>query len=80
MDKYVDIVNKDTKEATMRLYGEIGRQVDADLFAQELAALDDRIDKIHLHINSPGGDVISGLSIVSAMRTMKAFILSLIHI
>lgn len=74
MDKYVDIVNKDTKEATMRLYGEIGRQVDADLFAQELAALDDRIDKIHLHINSPGGDVISGLSIVSAMRTMKAFI------
>ena len=74
MDKYVDIVNKDTKEATMRLYGEIGRQVDADLFSQELAALDDRIDKIHLHINSPGGDVISGLSIVSAMRTMKAFI------
>lgn len=74
MDKYVDIVNKDTKEATMRLYGEIGRQIDADLFAQELAALDDRIDKIHLHINSPGGDVISGLSIVSAMRTMKAFI------
>lgn len=74
MNKYVDIVNKDTKEATMRLYGEIGRQIDADLFAQELAALDDRVDKIHLHINSPGGDVISGLSIVSAMRTMAAFI------
>lgn len=58
----------------MRLFGEIGGQVDADLFARELAALDDVADTVHLHINSPGGDVISGLSIVSAMRSMRAFI------
>lgn len=74
MSKYVDILNESKKEATMRLFGEIGRQVDADLFAQELAALDNVADTVHLHINSPGGDVISGLSIVSAMRTMRAFI------
>lgn len=74
MSKYVDIVNNETKEAVMRLYGEIGRQVDADLFAQELAAMDNRVDKVHLHINSPGGDVVSGLSIVSAIRSMKAYI------
>lgn len=74
MSKYVDILNEAKKEATMRLYGEIGRQIDADLFAQELAALDDMADTVHLHINSPGGDVVSGLSVVSAMRSMRAFI------
>lgn len=74
MSKYVDILNEAKKEATMRLFGEIGGQVDADLFARELAALDDMADTVHLHINSPGGDVISGLSIVSAMQSMRAFI------
>lgn len=58
----------------MRLYGEIGRQIDADLFAQELASLDERADTVHIHINSPGGDVVSGLSIIAAIRSMKAFI------
>ena len=74
ISKYVDILNEAKREATMRLFGEIGGQVDADLFAQELAALDDMADTVHLHINSPGGDVISGLSIVSAMQSMRAFI------
>lgn len=74
MSKYVDILNEAKREATMRLFGEIGEQVDADLFAQELAALDNVADTVHLHINSPGGDVISGLSIVSAMQSMRAFI------
>lgn len=58
----------------MRLYGEIGREVDANLFAQELASLDGRTDTVHIHINSPGGDVVSGLSIISAMRSMTAFV------
>lgn len=74
MSKYVDILNEVKREATMRLFGEIGGQIDANLFAQELAALDDMADTVHLHINSPGGDVISGLSIVSAMQSMRAFI------
>ena len=74
MSKYVDILNEAKREATMRLFGEIGGQVDADLFAQELAGLDNMADTVHLHINSPGGDVISGLSIVSAMQSMRAFI------
>ena len=74
ISKYVDILNEAKREATMRLFGEIGGQVDADLFAQELAGLDNMADTVHLHINSPGGDVISGLSIVSAMQSMRAFI------
>lgn len=74
MSNYVDIVNKDKKEAVMRLYGEIGKEVDANQFAQSLAAMDSQVDTVHMHINSPGGDVLSGLSIISAMRSMQAFI------
>ena len=44
MSKYVDILNEVKREATMRLFGEIGGQVDADLFAQELAGLDNMAD------------------------------------
>lgn len=58
----------------MRLYGEIGKEVNANQFAQALAALDSQVDTVQMHINSPGGDVLSGLSIISAMRSMQAFI------
>lgn len=74
MKSYVDIVNKEKKEAVMRLYGEIGKQLDANQFALSLASLDTEVDTIHIHVNSPGGDVVSGLSIIAAMRSMKAFI------
>lgn len=74
MSKYVDIVSEEKKEAVMRLYGEIGREVDANQFAQALAGLDSQVDTVHMHVNSPGGDVISGLSVISAMRSMRAFI------
>lgn len=56
----------------MRLYGSIGQKVDGDLFARELAALDDgQLDIIKIRINSPGGDVFQGMSIVSAMLSVK---------
>lgn len=54
----------------MRLFGTIGEKVDGDYFAQELASLDNQCDLIHLRINSPGGDVTQGLSIVSVMLAM----------
>lgn len=74
MSIYTEIVNKEKREATMWLYGEIGRNIDGDLFALELAALDNQVDTIQIHINCPGGLVIPGLSIVSAMLSAKAFI------
>lgn len=55
----------------MRLFGVIGEKVDGDYFAQELASLDNQCDIIHLRINSPGGDVTQGLSIVSVMLAMN---------
>lgn len=69
---YIDSVNNAAREAVMRLYGVIGDKVDGDYFAQELASLDTRgIDLVHIRINSPGGDVFQGMSIVSAILSMN---------
>lgn len=56
----------------MRLYGTIGSRVDGDYFAHELASLDrDDFDQIHIRMNSPGGNVFQGMSIVSAILSMN---------
>lgn len=69
---HIDSVNNEAREATMRLYGAIGEKVDGDLFARELASLDDgQLDAIRIRINSPGGDVFQGMSIISAMLSVK---------
>ena len=61
MPTYISNIDKPKKEATIRLFGMIGREVDGNLFARELASLDDQADIINLHINSIGGDVVQGL-------------------
>jgi len=74
MRKYLEALNKEKKEATMRLYGAIGDEIDGNIFAKELAAMDDGggVDVVNIRINSPGGHVSQGLSIVSAILSMKA--------
>lgn len=65
-------VDSEIQEATLRLYGTIGKNIDGNLFAQELASLDNRqMEVIHIRINSPGGDVFQGMSIVSAIMSMQ---------
>ena len=66
---YIDSVNRTAAEAVMHLYGSIGEKVDGDLFARELASLDSNcdLDLIKIRINSPGGNVFQGMSIVSAI-------------
>lgn len=73
MDRtYIDFVNNTAREVVMRLYGVIGDKVDGDYFAQELASLDSGgLDLVHVRVNSPGGDVFQGMSIVSAMLSMN---------
>lgn len=72
MNTYIDAVNDESREAVMRLYGVIGSKVDGDIFAQELASLDTAdLDLIRIRINSAGGNVFEGMSIVSAMLSMK---------
>lgn len=63
-----------TRETTIRLFGTIGSAIDGDKFANDLAALDGTVDTINLHINSPGGSVSQGYSIVSVMLSMKSHI------
>ncbi len=73
MDKtYIDSVNSTKREAVMRLYGEIGSKIDGDYFAQQLASLDaEDLDLICIRVNSPGGHVLQGMSIVSALLSMN---------
>nr|DAL75126.1 MAG TPA: Putative ATP dependent Clp protease [Caudoviricetes sp.] len=73
MDKtYIDSVNEASREAVMRLYGSIGTKIDGDYFAQQLASLDaENLDMIRIRVNSPGGHVFQGMSIVSAILSMN---------
>lgn len=70
MKSYIEQSNTAPGEVTMRLYGEIGDKVDGDRFAQELGLIAKDSELIKLRINSPGGDVIQGMSIVSAMLSI----------
>lgn len=56
--------------AHVNLFGDIGWDIDGNQFANELNYLIDdyNIDEIYIHINSGGGEVFSGLSIVSVIR------------
>lgn len=67
------IISRDKKEITLMLYGVIGVTVDGDYLAQELEWIDRNYDTVILRINSDGGYVTQGLSIVSQLLQMKAF-------
>lgn len=67
-------MNEKEKEITIRLFGDIGGSIDGDRFANDLALLDKQFGTINLHINSPGGNVSQGYSIVSVMLSMKAHV------
>jgi ATP-dependent Clp endopeptidase proteolytic subunit ClpP len=66
--------SKDKKTATLYLYGEIGRwcEVNEKAVAQELNALEKEYKSIDVRINSPGGEVHTGLAIFNALRRSKA--------
>ncbi len=55
------------QEATLLLYGELGVKVDGDYMAQEINFLINNGIKVNLRINSNGGSVIQGLSILNAI-------------
>lgn len=61
----------DKARTTIRLFGTIGSDINGDRFAGDLALLDGKFESIDLHINSPGGNVSQGYSIVSVLLSMK---------
>lgn len=68
------LLNREKRTATIRLYGDIGTDINGHYLAQELAYLDQQVDEIEVRINSDGGDVSHGLSIVSAIDSAQAFV------
>lgn len=73
------IVQKD-READVFVYDVIGDDyyggVSAKDFVSQVAALD--VDTIHLHVNSPGGDVFAGVAMGVALRQHKANVIAYI--
>jgi len=67
------IVNREKKEITLMIYGILGEKVDGDYLAQELEYCDRNFDTVILRINSDGGLVTQGLSIVSQLLRMQAY-------
>lgn len=73
----------DNGVATIRLYDPIDSWgedwgVSAKEFATALDALTDDVTEIHLHINSPGGEVFEGIAIMNALRSHNARIVSIV--
>lgn len=77
--KYIKNISEN--EATILLYNQIGSSIDANgnyvsgidgsLFAYEMQYLQDKCTKIKVRINSIGGSVLDGYSIVSAILNSK---------
>jgi ATP-dependent Clp endopeptidase proteolytic subunit ClpP len=55
------------------LFGEIGYEVNGAYFASDMKFLDNdpSVSEIHVHINTPGGNVLDGLSIYHAIKNVK---------
>jgi ATP-dependent protease ClpP protease subunit len=61
--KYIDNISKE--KGTIKLYGEIGKVVNAHDFTAELKTLQNECNTIDVHINSFGGSVLDGYAIIS---------------
>lgn len=68
-----DIYSRLLKERIILLYGEVNTEMAQTITAQllYLESEDDKKD-IHLYINSPGGSITDGLSIIDTMNLIKA--------
>lgn len=71
---YDYIIDNESRSVTFRVYGSIGGDIDANALANTIAEVDDygNVDTIIIRINSGGGNVIDGMSIVSVLRSCKA--------
>lgn len=73
---YSKLVNKESRSAEMLLYGEIGKEINGHQFAAELNWLAREYDNITVRINSVGGSIDQGLSVVSQMMSASAYIVA----
>lgn len=74
--QFSEIVNREKKQVEMFLYGNIGSELNGHYFAQEMHYLANNYDEIKVRINSNGGNITQGLSIVSEMMASPAYIVA----
>src|ERR1035437_5524020 len=84
--KYIKNVDKQLNEATILLYGPIGNYIDEEeneicgingtAFANEMLYLESQVDKITVRINSIGGSVLDGYSIIAAIQSSNAEVIT----
>lgn len=68
--KYIENISENN-EGTMRLYGRIGSDVNGTMFAEEMRYVANMCSKITMRINSEGGSVLEGYTILDAMNEIK---------
>jgi ATP-dependent protease ClpP protease subunit len=73
---FTKIVGLDKRKCEMMLYGELGEGINGHDFARELNWLGQNYDEIKIRINSNGGSISQGLSIVAEMITSPAKIIA----
>lgn len=74
--KFSKIVNRADRKAEMMLYGELGEGINGHDFARELNWIGQNYDEIKIRINSNGGSISQGLSIVAEMLASPATIIA----
>lgn len=79
--KRLEVLNKaEDNEAVMYMYGSIGKGWFADISSKEIKNQLAKITAktIHIHVNSPGGDVFESIAIGNLLKAQKAKIV--VHI
>lgn len=69
MPSYKRIGNKEKKEASIDFWGKIGKGVNGNEIVSDLTVAGEQMNTIHWPINSGGGSVFQGFSIVLGAAT-----------
>lgn len=69
--EFVKNISDDNKVVEMLLFGEIGRGIDGNSFAHEMGMFSE-VEEIRININSRGGGIIEGKSIIGAMDIARS--------
>lgn len=70
--QYLQNVDEEKNVAQVQMFGAIGADFDGNRFAMDLMAVAGMgFDEVNININSVGGSIVEGFSILSAMNTIR---------
>lgn len=69
---YLNFKDDESRKASLNLFGSIGMDINGHYFADDVKYLGREVDEIEIFINSEGGNVFHGLSIISAIVNCPA--------